>query len=95
MVVVYGEILVDMVKEKWTLSKVQDFAKENNLTLDITYKETTDVEENIVLSQGRDPGDPIYIGYTLKITISKKPVDKTEPTDSLMPKDDKKDKKTE
>lgn len=46
-----------MVKEKWTLSKVQDFAKENNLTLDITYKETIDVEENIVLSQGRDPGD--------------------------------------
>ena len=82
-----------MVKEKWTLSKVQDFAKENNLTLDITYKETTDVEENIVLSQGRDPGDPIYNGYTLKITISKKPEDKTEPTDSLMPKDDKKDDK--
>ena len=26
---------------------------------------------------------------------SKKPEDKTEPTDSLMPKDDKKDKKTE
>ena len=48
---------------------VQIFAKENNLTLDITYKETTDVEENIVLSQGRDPGDPIYNGYTLKITI--------------------------
>ena len=40
--------------------------KKNNLTLDITYKETTDVEENIVLSQGRDPGDPIYNGYTLK-----------------------------
>ena len=89
------DVYPDMVKEKWTLSKVQDFAKENNLTLDITYKETIDVEENIVLSQGRDPGDPIYNGYTLKITISKKPEDKTEPTDSLMPKDDKKDKKTE
>lgn len=50
------DVYPDMVKEKWTLSKVQDFAKENNLTLDITYKETTD---------------------------------------SLMPKDDKKDKKTE
>lgn len=86
------DVYPDMVKEKWTLSKVQDFAKENNLTLDITYKETIDVEENIVLSQGRDP---IYNGYTLKITISKKPEDKTEPTDSLMPKDDKKDKKTE
>lgn len=40
------DVYPDMVKEKWTLSKVQDFAKENNLTLDITYKETTDVEEN-------------------------------------------------
>ncbi|UKI27193.1 MAG: hypothetical protein L6V91_00460 [Bacilli bacterium] len=39
------DVYPDMVKEKWTLSKVQDFAKENNLTLDITYKETTDVEE--------------------------------------------------
>ena len=68
------DVYPDMVKEKWTLSKVQDFAKENNLTLDITYKETTDVEENIVLSQGRDPGDPIYNGYTLKITISKKQI---------------------
>lgn len=54
------------LKKKWTLSKVQDFAKENNLTLDITYKETTDVEENIVLSQGRDPGDPIYNGLYFK-----------------------------
>ena len=39
------DVYPDMVKEKWTLSKVQDFAKENNLTLDITYKETTDVED--------------------------------------------------
>ena len=43
------DVYPDMVKEKWTLSKVQDFAKENNITLDITYKETTDVEENIIL----------------------------------------------
>ncbi len=83
------DVYPDMVKEKWTLSKVQDFAKENNITLDITYKETTDVEENIILSQGRDPGDPIYNGYTLKVTISKKPEDKTEPTNPLLPSDDK------
>lgn len=66
------DVYPDMVKEKWTLSQAQDFAKEYNLTLDVSYKETDEVEENIILSQGRVPGDPIYKGYTLKITISKK-----------------------
>ena len=91
----HDSIKYEQKEDKEKIECLKKFAKENNLTLDITYKETTDVEENIVLSQGRDPGDPIYNGYTLKITISKKPEDKTEPTDSLMPKDDKKDKKTE
>ena len=77
-----------MVEEKWTLSQVQDLAEEYNLTLDITYKETDEVEENIVLKQGRDPGDPIYDGYTLKVTISKKPEAK-EPVNDLLPEDDK------
>lgn len=76
-----------MVKEQWTLSKVKDFAKEYSLTLDITYEERKDIEEDIVLSQGREPGDPIYDGYTLKITLSKKPEEK-EPTDPLLPNDD-------
>ena len=83
-----------MVKEKWTLSQVQDLAKEYKVTLDITYKETTEVDENIILSQSREPGDPIYEGYTLKITVSKKPEEK-EPTDPLMPSDDKTDKPNE
>lgn len=80
------DVYPDMVKEKWTLSQVQDFAKEYKLTLDITYKETKDAEENLILSQGREPGDPIYEGYTLKITVSKKPEE--NPTDPLMPTDD-------
>ena len=81
------DVYANMVEEKWTLSQVQDLAKEYNLTLDISYKETEDVEENIILSQGRDPGDPIYEGYTLKITVSKKPEEK-EPTDTLLPTED-------
>ena len=84
------DVYPNMVEEKWTLSQVQDFVKEYNLTLDIKHEERTDIEENIVLVQGRDPGDPIYEGYTLKITISKKP--EKEPTDSLMPSEEKKDK---
>lgn len=80
------DVYPDMVKEKWTLSQVQDFAKDYNLTLDITYKETEDEDENIILSQSRAVGDPIYQGYTLKITVSKKPEEK-EPTDPLLPND--------
>lgn len=88
------DVYPDMVKEKWTLSQVEDFAEEYNLTIDKSYKETEEVEENIVLSQNRQVGDPIYEGYTLKITLSKKPEKKeenkdTNPTDPLLPSDDK------
>ncbi len=85
------DVYPNMVEEKWTLSQVKDFAKEYNLTLDITYKETTDVEENIILEQGREPGDPIYDGYTLRITVSKKPEEPKdkEPVDPLLPSEDK------
>lgn len=82
------DVYPNMVEEKWKLSDVQELADEYHLTLDITYKETEDVEENTILSQGRAPGDPIYEGYTLKITVAKKPEIK-EPTEDLLPSDDK------
>ena len=72
------DVYPDMVAEKWTLSQVEDFVKEYNLTLDKSYKETDEVEEDIVLSQNRAVGDPIYEGYTLKITLSKKPEKKDD-----------------
>ena len=85
------DVYPDMVAEKWTLSQVEDFVKEYNLTLDKSYKETDEVEEDIVLSQNRAVGDPIYEGYTLKITLSKKPEkkDNKTPTDPLLPSDEK------
>ena len=85
------DVYPDMVKEKWTLSQVEDFVKEYNLTLDKSYKETDEVEEDIVLSQNRAVGDPIYERYTLKITLSKKPEKKDDktPTDPLLPSDEK------
>ena len=67
------DVYPNMVEEGWTLSDVQELADEYNLTLDIKYEEREDVEENTILYQGRDPGDPIYDGYTLKITVAKKP----------------------
>lgn len=86
-----ADVYPDMVAEKWTLSQVEDFVKEYNLTLDKSYKETDEVEEDIVLSQNRAVGDPIYEGYTLKITLSKKPEKKDDktPTDPLLPSDEK------
>ena len=85
------DVYPDMVAEKWTLSQVEDIVKEYNLTLDKSYKETDEVEEDIVLSQNRAVGDPIYEGYTLKITLSKKPEKKDDktPTDPLLPSDEK------
>ena len=89
------DVYPDMVAEKWTLSQVEDFVKEYNLTLDKSYKETDEVEEDTVLSQNRAVGDPIYEGYTLKITLSKKPEKKDDkdkdknPTDPLLPSDEK------
>ena len=83
------DVYPDMVAEKWTLSQVEDFVKEYNLTLDKSYKETDEVEEDIVLSQNRAVGDPIYEGYTLKITVSKKLEDKKleDKKDSVSPSD--------
>ena len=81
------DVYPDMVAEKWTLQQAQDFAKEYKLTLDIKYEETKDVEENLILSQSRVKGDPIYEGYTLKITVSKKPEDKKDNTEALLPSD--------
>ena len=88
------DVYPNMVKEKWKLSDVQELAEEYHLTLDITYKETEEVEENTVLSQGRDPGDPIYEGYTLKITVAKKPEVK-QPADIPLSDDDKESKNEE
>ena len=85
------DVYPDMVAEKWTLSQVEDFVKEYNLTLDKSYKETDEVEEDFVLSQNRAVGYTIYEGYTLKITLSKKPEKKDDktPTDPLLPSDEK------
>lgn len=93
------DVYPDMVKEKWTIDKVEAFTDKYHLTLDRTYKETEEVEEGTILKQNREPGDPIYNGYTLKVTIAKKPepkkpepiqqdeTEQQEPADDLVPGD--------
>ena len=88
------DVYPDMVAEKWTIDKVEEFADKYHLTIDKSYKETDEVEEGTILKQNRDPGDPIYNGYTLKVTIAKKPEEK-EPVNDLIPSEDDKDKQTD
>ena len=81
------DVYPDMVAEKWTIDKLEEFADKYHLTIDKTYKETEEEEEGTILKQNREPGDPIYNGYTLKVTIAKKPEEK-EPVDELLPSED-------
>ncbi len=85
------DVYPDMVAEKWTIDKVEEFADKYHLTIDKSYKETEEVEEGTILKQNREPGDPIYNGYTLKVTVAKKPEPK-EPVEDLVPNDKDKDK---
>ena len=59
----------DMVLEKWTLEDAQSFAKEYNITLDITEEESEE-EPGTVIYQNRPAGDPIISGVTLKIRVA-------------------------
>ena len=89
------DVYPDMVLEKWTIDKVEEFASKYNLTIDKSYKETEDEEEGTILKQSREPGDPIYNGYTLKVTIAKKPEKKEQEGEKIILDDTNKEKQTD
>lgn len=74
-------IYPDMVTDFWTLDRATEFCEKYGLTLKVTYKETDEVEENIVLAQSPKSGDEIFKNDTLKVVVSKKVTAQvTEPT---------------
>ncbi len=71
----------DMVEEAWTLDRAKEFCEKYGLELKITgYKETNEVEENIVLAQYPKKGTEIFEKDTLKIVVSKKVTETTTTT---------------
>lgn len=62
----------DMVTDFWTLDRATEFCEKYGLTIKVTYKETDEVEENIVLAQSPKSGDEIFKNDTFKIVVSKK-----------------------
>ena len=64
----------DMVGESWTLDRVEEFCKKYGLTLQTpSYKETSEVDEGIVLAQSPKAGEEIFEKDKVKIVLSKKP----------------------
>lgn len=71
----------DMVEEAWTLDRAKEFCEKYGLELKITgYKETDDVDENVVLAQYPKKDSEIFENDTLKIVLSKKQVTTTTKT---------------
>lgn len=70
----------DMVTDSWTVERVTEFCEKYGLTLKVTYKETNDVEENIVLAQSPKSGNEIFKNETVKVVVSKKITTQTTKT---------------
>lgn len=62
----------DMVTDAWSLDRATEFCEKYGLTLKVTYKETDEVEENVVLAQSPKADEDIYENDTFKIVVSKK-----------------------
>ena len=61
-----------MVTDAWNVDRVNEFCEKYGLTLKITYQETDEVEENIVLAQSPKMDEEIYENDTVKVVVSKK-----------------------
>ena len=67
----------DMVTDGWTLERATEFCQKYGLTLKVTYKETTDYEDGIVLAQSPKANEEIFENDTFKIVVSKKAITTT------------------
>ena len=61
----------DFVVEHWTEETVRDFCTENNIVLNVEYKETKDYIKGTVISQSRAAGTKVVSGTSLKVTVAK------------------------
>lgn len=61
------------------LIDVEKFCEQNNITLHINYIETTEYEENQVISQSREKGSIVVEGTTLNVEIAINPTLESDP----------------
>ncbi len=71
----------DFVNENYTITAVEEFCKENNITLEKNAKETNEVKENSIVYQSRKAGSKVVSGTTLRVTYAIKKQDSNPSTD--------------
>ena len=81
----------DMYGEGWSLDDAKAFCDKYNLTIEVSYQESSVDEEGKIISQSRAAGSPIVKGTTLKVVVAKKPTEKTPDKDSDKDKNSDKD----
>ena len=72
----------DFIGENYTISQVEAWATKYGVKLEKNYRETDDVEPNMILSQSRPAGTKVNTNVTLTVTISKKPEKEETPSPS-------------
>lgn len=72
----------DFIGENYTISQVEAWATKYGVKLEKNYRETDDVEPNMILSQSRPAGTKVNTNVTLTVTVSKKPKKEETPSPS-------------
>ena len=72
----------DFIGENYTISQVEAWATKYGVKLEKNYRETDDVEPNMILSQSRPAGTKVNTNVTLTVTVSKKPEKEETPSPS-------------
>lgn len=57
----------------YNLKSIQDYAKEINVTLDVSYDNSDTIAEGLLINQNPEPNSVINSGDTLSVTMSKGP----------------------
>ena len=71
----------DFVLDEYTVEEVEEFAEDYNITLNITYEDTTEYEPGTIIRQSRAAGTTVVEGARLTITVAREPSSETEEPD--------------
>ena len=75
----------DFIGENYTEEQAQAWADQNGVKLEKTYRETSDVEPGMILSQSRAAGTKVNTNVPLRITVAKAPEVTPSPSPSESP----------
>ena len=71
----------DFVLDEYTVEEVEEYAEDYNITLNITYEDTTEYEPGTIIRQSRAAGTTVVEGARLTITVAREPSSETEEPD--------------